>query len=1638
MFNFTMVSKIKKGLFSIKSFFFTLSIFFVIFSIGGIFGDELIDSNYGYDWEYLNFSNKSINISGVSNIYIDGEYKPFGDVYNIGRSGRFVNLSGDDFYVLLDWGIVQNNGVMRDSEWILENYPNVVHNLNKNKVRNLINWGLDLNVSSIPQAVRNSVGGFYFTLHEVNGLTWDDVKLENRQGDGYEYKMLFIKDGVLNFKRAVSQGVQIDINRTHIIFNVTEAISDGFVNSRLVFENENAENLSGISADFEGFLEQGDIEIYNDSFDLFKWDEVNFSLELSNVTGDGFYWVNETFINNYSDYDVILYPTQENGFEFEIVLQDIPENNSFYFPINSSGLEFYFQGRLDDEENNYTHCNATDCWGEEIIHRPENIVNSYAVYHSYKVHNQYMTGKAFHIYRIEVFDSNGHSTFGELNISDGIMNISINESFLKRANYPIVIDPSFGYTTVGGTQDSSYNRAMAGRNDLYLADGTETVTELHIYTSSDGGSVFAMGVYDYDDINDYADNLIFKEATEFDTGGEYTWLGITGLSYDNLTEGANHTLAFGDYSGATIGIAYDTFTNGLCRQDDGTLDDPWGLCDSNKDRRVSIYANYTLSAGNTAPTHNIPIFSPSSPHVDQNFTCLNQSTADTDGDNVTNVFNWLVNGSDIAIINLPMNQNVSNVSKDLIRDYSNNGNNGTLGNESSSQAPEWVANCKVGGCYDFQGNGNETYDDDFINMDEESMFNVSSNFTIMFWMYNDDYAGTIGNYVGKSGHYLIRYHNSSEELQFYTYGGINDTHINTSLPATEQWVHVAFTYDNVTKSIYIDGSLNKSEPANGDVYNIQADRDFCIGAQCYTSWGRYGINGKMDEFKYLNRSLSANQIYQIYLDENNSGMNSTIVSDETLLGDNWTCQVTPNDETEDGLTKQNSTLIRENDPPNINVLSPTNQTYAPGAVFFNATADDTISTWIVNYNGTNFTHTINTTMNVVYGSHYHLYLYANDSDGNWGVNSSTFFHVSTAPTHDVPIFSPTDPTTSQNFTCLNQSTVDSDSDNVTNVYNWLVNGTSFAVVNIPFEMDMLDNSSKGIRDYTDNGHNGSCSGSTCPTWTSDGKVGGALEFDGSEVANNYITLADSDGLDLINNLTLEAWINLDNNSGDFGVIGKWDENTGYALTVGSSSAGQADFSIGATTISSSALSLNQWYHLVGTWDGTTARLYVNGSQVSSDTPLSIGTNAVSIHIGENAGAIGTNFNGTIDEVKIYNRTLTAMQVYQNYFQGWNNYSNSTIVSDETINGDNWTCQITPNDELVDGTTKQNSTLISSISTYDRDITQSFTITNIVNRLVSFFRDNIVSTTISDTLTRLFSPIRGVTQDMTIGDIINRLFFGVFGLTQSFTINDNLVRKTDLNREQTQSITINSLVSELYEDIGVLYTRLNVQEVSFNEVVDRFLIRIRTQNQGMTFSDLINRLFVGFKTTSQEVSFNDVVLRSHRSSVTTTQIFSFNSVINRFRGINREVSQTISIDMVVERMGDLSRVLSQIINLIVKMVTSEDAVSPTPSPGVESGIWGLEECFLMDDDYSCFLEYYYQKCPLKSFESLEACEEYANAKDKIPRDINRYLDYLGKLIAPENKEKGKFVSIILILLILCLSEVIMLIKLLKERKIKEKW
>lgn len=161
-----------------------------------------------------------------------------------------------------------------------------------------------------------------------------------------------------------------------------------------------------------------------------------------------------------------------------------------------------------------------------------------------------------------------------------------------------------------------------------------------------------------------------------------------------------------------------------------------------------------------------------------------------------------------------------------------------------------------------------------------------------------------------------------------------------------------------------------------------------------------------------------------------------------------------------------------------------------------------------------------------------------------------------------------------------------------------------------------------------------------------GKFGRALFFDG---VNDWVTVNDSNSLDLTQGMTLAAWVYPTTAmSGWRSVLLK--ERTGgltYALYANSdSNQPAASLNVGSdqNLPGGSPLTANAWVYLAATYDGVTERLYVNGNQMASKAQagnMTVSTGA--LRIGGNS-VWNEFFKGRIDEVRVYNRALNAIEL----------------------------------------------------------------------------------------------------------------------------------------------------------------------------------------------------------------------------------------------------------------------------------------------------------------------------------------------------------------------------------------------------------
>jgi len=182
------------------------------------------------------------------------------------------------------------------------------------------------------------------------------------------------------------------------------------------------------------------------------------------------------------------------------------------------------------------------------------------------------------------------------------------------------------------------------------------------------------------------------------------------------------------------------------------------------------------------------------------------------------------------------------------------------------------------------------------------------------------------------------------------------------------------------------------------------------------------------------------------------------------------------------------------------------------------------------------------------------------------------------------------------------------------------------------------------------GNDGTITGAT---WVA-GKFGKALSFDG---VNDIVTttMTGMSG----NLVTVSFWMNWTGGAENYEhplTLGTYDlsfyvDNTGYFAIAGD---------IGETF---QTISQNTQYFVVATYDGTNLRLYLNGVlKVTVAGTLSFAN--YNVDIGARGGGFNNWFGGIIDEVRVYNRALSADEVKTRWLNSQGKYSSSTIISDK--------------------------------------------------------------------------------------------------------------------------------------------------------------------------------------------------------------------------------------------------------------------------------------------------------------------------------------------------------------------------------------
>lgn len=168
-----------------------------------------------------------------------------------------------------------------------------------------------------------------------------------------------------------------------------------------------------------------------------------------------------------------------------------------------------------------------------------------------------------------------------------------------------------------------------------------------------------------------------------------------------------------------------------------------------------------------------------------------------------------------------------------------------------------------------------------------------------------------------------------------------------------------------------------------------------------------------------------------------------------------------------------------------------------------------------------------------------------------------------------------------------------------------------------------------------------------------GQVGNALRFNG---VDNFIAVPSEADFDLVT-LSIVTFIKPTASTNNRGVLGKGTSNGGGAFSLrllkedGSTMAGYGQFmwtpsgTAGYSAFTTAAIPVSQYASFIAVRTTTDARLYVGGTLVTSQTHAgAVAATNDAVTIGKDGVTIPGYFYGDIDEVRFYNRALTAAEI----------------------------------------------------------------------------------------------------------------------------------------------------------------------------------------------------------------------------------------------------------------------------------------------------------------------------------------------------------------------------------------------------------
>jgi len=565
-------------------------------------------------------------------------------------------------------------------------------------------------------------------------------------------------------------------------------------------------------------------------------------------------------------------------------------------------------------------------------------------------------------------------------------------------------------------------------------------------------------------------------------------------------------------------------------------------------------------------------------------------------------------------------------------DYSGNNNHGVPTNMNQG-LDNGTSGCTSSGNMsrgvDFDGV------DDYINLGQPTSLDFGDgDFTITCWFKSGDAVEFYDSGSGSAGFAYIWLQLLSDGTTVLRVDdGTDMVQITTNGNAyfDNNWHYFVFQRDGNNIRAYIDGSQFGSEVSCASVDSVTSGRDIWIGRQDY---GRDGggdyTDGTIDNVRIYSRALSGDEVYALWkMNVSDYITNYTSVTDSactfTTVSNTNNSYVFKVPETGD-LISATPTYISTNLTMIESGMNTTNSDW------FGQETVSVTSEYLGEQNLTRIRITNPYAMNQYDLLSFNLSEYYDDVNNIQNVWYSSY----TGNTDNSTLKSTSDytqwfdscsqgNTTGQVF-CMN--------------FNELQGTTA---------KDSSDEGNDGTMNNFNTGYNNDSSG-----WTTSGKYGNAIVFDG---VDDYVDCGNDASVNITGELTISAWVKKSSNTDWGAIVLKGAGNSADAYFLRETNNDKFQFlvksgGVSYDAINPSAIDLDVWTHIVGVYDKVNVSIFINGVQEEGDAYTgNVGNNSNDLLFGRDTFSATRYFNGTIDEVRIFNRAKSASEIKASYEAG---------------------------------------------------------------------------------------------------------------------------------------------------------------------------------------------------------------------------------------------------------------------------------------------------------------------------------------------------------------------------------------------------